>query len=201
MYIHPAKVVIFEFSLNNGSDSISDQKNYFTFTIGLNNIRKMNNWIIRKIENKDNQSVAKLIRSVFDEMEIPKVGTAYEDPYLDLMFEEYSKPNSVYFVVENDGKILGCAGIAPLENSDPKICELQKMYFLPETRGLGIGSKMMDKCLQSATDFGFENCYIETMPFMHAAQKLYKKVGFEYLDAPMRSTGHTSCPVWMLKKL
>ncbi|KIC00292.1 acetyltransferase [Flavobacterium sp. KMS] len=161
----------------------------------------MENWIIRKITKEDNQAVAQLIRAVFDELNIPKVGTAYEDPYLDFMFEEYNKPKAVYYVVENNDKIVGCAGIAPLENEAPTICELQKMYFLPATRGLGIGSKMMEKCLESAKDFGFENCYIETMPFMHAAQKLYKKSGFEYLDAPMGCTGHTSCPVWMLKKL
>lgn len=161
----------------------------------------MENWIIRKIKKEDNQAVAQLIRSVFDEMGIPKVGTAYEDPCLDLMFEEYNKPQSVYLVVENEGKIVGSAGIAPLENGDPKVCELQKMYFLPETRGLGIGSKMMEKCLEKARSFGFEKCYIETMPFMHAAQKLYKKSGFEYLDAPMGNTGHCSCPVWMLKDL
>ena len=161
----------------------------------------MENWVIRKIKKEDNQEVAQLIRSVFDEMEIPKVGTAYEDPCLDLMFEEYNKPKSVYLVVENEGKIVGSAGIAPLENGDPKVCELQKMYFLPETRGLGIGSKMMEKCLEKARNFGFEKCYIETMPFMHAAQKLYKKSGFEYLDAPMGNTGHCSCPVWMLKDL
>jgi putative acetyltransferase len=161
----------------------------------------MVNWFIRTIEKEDNQAVASLIRSVFDEMEIPKVGTAYEDPYLDLMFEEYSKTKSAYFVVENDGEIVGCAGIAPLENGDPEICELQKMYFLPKTRGLGIGTKMMDKCLEQARVFGFKKCYIETMPFMHAAQKLYKKSGFEYLDTPMGCTGHNSCPVWMLKAL
>lgn len=161
----------------------------------------MVNWFIRTIKKEDNQAVASLIRSVFDEMEIPKVGTAYEDPYLDLMFEEYSKTKSAYFVVENDGEIVGCAGIAPLENGDAEICELQKMYFLPKTRGLGIGTQMMDKCLEEARAFGFKKCYIETMPFMHAAQKLYKKSGFEYLDAPMGCTGHNSCPVWMLKVL
>ena len=161
----------------------------------------MGNWVIRAIKKEDNQSVAKLIRSVFDEMEIPKVGTAYEDPYLDLMFEEYNKSKSVYFVVENNGEIVGCCGIAPLENGDPTICELQKMYFLPKTRGLGIGSKMMEKCLEEAKRFGFERCYIETMPFMYAAQKLYVKSGFEYLDAPLGSTGHDSCSVWMLKSL
>jgi putative acetyltransferase len=161
----------------------------------------MENWIIRTIKKEDNQAVAQLIRSVFDEMEIPKVGTAYADPYLDLMFEEYNKPKSAYFVVESEGKIVGCSGVAPLENGDAKICELQKMYFLPETRGLGIGAQMMEKCLDQGRIFGFEKCYIETMPFMHAAQKLYKKSGFEYLDAPLGNTGHSSCPVWMLKVL
>ena len=106
----------------------------------------MDNWIIRKIEKKDNQAVAELIRAVFDELNIPKVGTAYADPYLDLMFEEYSKPKSVYFVVEINGKIVGGAGVAPLENEAVTICELQKMYFLLEIRGLGIGSQIMEKC-------------------------------------------------------
>ena len=161
----------------------------------------MENYSIRKIKKEDNKAVAELIRAVFDELNIPKVGTAYADPYLDLMFEEYNKPKSVYYVVESNGKIIGSAGVAPLENGVETICELQKMYFLPETRGLGIGSQMMAMCLQSAKDFGFEKCYLETMPFMLDAQKLYKKVGFEYICSPMGSTGHTSCPVWMLKVL
>lgn len=161
----------------------------------------MGNWIIRKIEKRDNAAVAQLIRAVFDELNIPKVGTAYADPYLDLMYEEYNKPQSVYYVVEKEGKVVGSAGIAPLENEEETICELQKMYFLPETRGRGIGGRLMTECLESAKGFGFENCYLETMPFMHDAQKLYKKSGFEYIDAPMGSTGHVSCPVWMLKKL
>ena len=156
---------------------------------------EMENWLIRKIEKKDNAAVAQLIRSVFDELNIPKVGTAYEDPYLDLMYEEYNKPRSVYFVVEHEGEIKGAAGIAPLENEAPHICELQKMYFLPETRGKGIGSEMMAICLKSAREFGFEKCYLETMPFMHAAQKLYKKSGFDYLDAPIRRITSADAPM------
>lgn len=163
--------------------------------------KKMENWIIRKIEKKDNQVVAQLIRAVFDELNIPKVGTAYADPYLDLMFEEYNKPKSAYFVVETMGKVIGGAGVAPLLNEAETICELQKMYFLPEARGQGIGSQMMYNCLQAAKDFGFKKCYLETMPFMHDAQKLYKKTGFEFICSPMGSTGHVSCPVWMLKEL
>jgi len=55
--------------------------------------------------------------------------------------------------------------------------------------------------LNEARFFGYEQCYLETMPYMTDAQKLYKKFGFEYIDAPMGCTGHTSCPVWMLKDL
>ena len=161
----------------------------------------MYNWHIRKIEKKDNAAVAQLIRAVFEELDIPKVGTAYADSFLDLMFEEYNKPKSVYFVVESNGEIVGGAGVAPLENEVERICELQKMYFLPKARGLGIGSQMMDKCLKCAKDFGFYSCYLETMPFMLDAQKLYKKVGFETICSPMGSTGHNSCSVWMLKDL
>jgi len=156
---------------------------------------------IRLIEKRDNQQVASVIRKVLEEFNVPKVGTAYADPELDMMFETYSKPNSAYFVVEQDDRIIGCAGIAPLANGAPEVCELQKMYFLPETRGLGIGTEMMEVCLSKAKDFGFEKCYLETMPYMEAAQKLYKKSGFDYLDEPMGCTGHSSCPVWMIKNL
>ena len=36
---------------------------------------------------------------------------------------------------------------------------------------------------------------------MTAAQKLYKRIGFENIDGPMGNTGHNSCQVWMIKKL
>lgn len=161
----------------------------------------MNPFQIRVIQKKDNPTIAQVIREVLIALNVPKVGTAYADPHLDYLFETYLVPRSVYFVVENNGKIMGGAGIMQLENSDENTCELQKMYFHPEARGLGLGTQLMEKCLQSARDFGFENCYLETMPYMKAAQKLYTKSGFEYLEAPRGATGHSSCPVWMLHKL
>ena len=159
------------------------------------------NSIIREIRQQDNPDVAHVIRTVLIEHNVPKVGTAYADVSLDCMFETYTKPNSMYFVVEQEGKIIGGAGIAPLENGPADTCELQKMYFLNETRGLGLGTKMMEKCLDSAREFGFKRCYLETMPYMEVAQKLYKNTGFRYLEAPMGDTGHSSCPVWMIKEL
>lgn len=161
----------------------------------------MNATIIRLIEKRDNAQIANVIRSVLEDFNVPKVGTAYADKSLDCMFETYQKPKTAYFVVEENGKIIGGAGVAQLDNFEGNVCELQKMYFLPEARGRGIGAQMMEFCLAKAREFGFENCYLETMEYMTHAQKLYKQAGFEYLECAMGDTGHYSCPVHMLKKL
>jgi putative acetyltransferase len=160
-----------------------------------------NNIVIREVTKTDNTQIAQVIRDVLIEFGVPKVGTAYADASLDCMAETYGNVTSVYFVVESNGKIIGGAGIAPLENFEGNICELQKMYFLPEARGLGLGIKMMHKCLEKAKTIGFEKCYLETLPYMTDATKLYAKVGFKSLDKPMGNTGHYSCNVWMLKTL
>ncbi len=157
--------------------------------------------VIREITPEDNAQVAQVVRKVLEDMGVPKVGTAYADKALDDMFTAYAKPKAAYFVVEHQGKIIGCAGISQLQNYEGNVCELQKMYFLEEARGKGLGSQMISVCLEKAKEFGFEECYLETMPYMKAAQKLYQKNGFDYIDAPMGNTGHYSCPVWMLKKL
>lgn len=161
----------------------------------------MKDMVIREITPEDNAQVAQVIRKVFEDMGIAKVGTAYEDKALDDMYAAYDVPKATYFVVEYQGRIIGCAGIAQLQNYEGNVCELQKMYFLEEARGKGIGSEMISVCLEKAKEFGFDACYLETMPYMKAAQKLYQKNGFDYIDAPMGNTGHYSCPVWMLKKL
>ncbi|VXC32946.1 GNAT family N-acetyltransferase [Maribacter litoralis] len=161
----------------------------------------MENVIIREIRKEDNPQVARVIRQVLEDLGVPKVGTAYEDPSLDNMYEHYDKPKATYFVIEENGSILGCAGVAQLDNYKGNVCELQKMYFLQEARGKGVGHKMINVCLDKAKEYGFDACYLETMPYMDAAQKLYKKMGFEYIDARMGDTGHYSCPVFMLKTL
>ncbi|MHA7058988.1 GNAT family N-acetyltransferase [Aquimarina sp. M1] len=156
---------------------------------------------IRSVAPEDNKALAQVIRDVLIEMGVPKVGTAYADEALDVMYETYNAPRKRYFVVEDNGCIIGGAGIAQLEKESPEICELQKMYFLPEARGKGLGFQMMNKCLDFAREQRFSKCYLETMPYMKGARKLYGRVGFTSLDAPMGDTGHYSCQAWMIKEL
>lgn len=158
-------------------------------------------FLIREIQPKDNKQMANVIQSVIVEMGAPKTGTAYEDKATQQMFEAYQKPNAVYFVVEYKNEIVGGVGISHLANADTSICELQKMYLLPIARGKGIGYMLIDISLQKAASFGFKICYLETLPYMKDAQKLYKKIGFNYINGPLGNTGHSSCDVWMTKKI
>jgi putative acetyltransferase len=158
-------------------------------------------YTIRPIAPKDNKQIAAVIRGVFIELGAPTTGTAYADPILDTLYGVYRAEGSAYYVVEINGRVVGGAGIAPLEGGPEGVCELQKMYFAPQARGLGIGNDLIQKCLNTALSFCYSQCYLETLTDMQAAQKLYAKHGFTYLDAPLGSTGHSSCPVWMIKEL
>lgn len=159
------------------------------------------NFIFREIKPEDNEQLATVIKSVILEMGAPKTGTAFEDKATNQMFENFQKPTSFYYVVLHKNKIVGGAGIAKLDNVKGDICELQKMYFLPLTRGKGLGSKLIETCLKRAKLVGFKKCYLETMPYMEAATTLYRKNGFVNLEKPLGNTGHYSCNVWMIKKL
>ncbi len=158
-------------------------------------------WIIRKIVESDNKELENVLSSVMIEFKVPKKGTALSDPELKKMSNAYNCSRSIYFVIERGGKIFGGAGISPLKNSKENICELQKMYFLNDARGIGLGKKMIKRCINEATRYKYDKCYIETMYNMKSAQKLYLSEGFNYIDKPLGNTGHSSCLVWMIKNL
>lgn len=157
--------------------------------------------LIRPIEPADNKEIATIIRLALEELEVPEKGTTYADKELDQMYESFSVKGASYFVAEEDGKLLGGAGIIHLKDEPEEICELQKMYLTKDARGRGIGSMLLKRCLKSALELGYKNCYLETMSDMIVAQDLYVKNGFKYLKHRMGATGHYVCPVWMIKEL
>ncbi len=156
---------------------------------------------IRKITAKDNKAIANLIRTVMPEFNCDGPGFAIHDSEVDKMFEAYNQPRSAYFVLELGGVVVGGGGIAPLQGGAEDTCELKKMYFMTAARGSGKGHEILMLCLAEAKKFGYKKCYLETTTGMLAAQKLYRKVGFELLDAPMGVTGHHGCDKWYLKVL
>ncbi len=156
----------------------------------------------RPIRPEDDPSVAAIIRTVMPQFGADGPGFAIHDPEVDGMCAAYSVPGSAYFVVETeDGRVLGGGGIAKLEGGEPGVCELRKMYFLDEVRGAGMGGKLLRHCLSVAKELGYTTCYLETLSGMDAAMRLYEKVGFTKLCAPMGATGHGGCDRWYARGL
>ena len=161
----------------------------------------MSNFTVRPIEARDDADVANIIRTVMPEFGANGPGFAIHDAEVGAMHGAYSRPRCAYFVVELDGRVVGGGGVAPLENGDPSVCELRKMYFLPVLRGRGAGEALMARCLDAARAMGFRQCYLETLSGMDAAQRLYERTGFSRIPGPMGATGHYSCDKFFIRDL
>jgi len=161
----------------------------------------MNTFLIRKIKPEDNTAIEKVIKDIFPEFNMPMVGTAYEDKETPRMFESYQGEKEVYYIIEENGTVVGGGGIKPLRDFETEVCELQKMYYSPTIRGKGLGKKMFNKCMQAAKDLGYKKCYLESASQLKSAIHIYENNGFIHLDKPLGNTGHYSCGVWMIKDL
>ncbi|PTL75614.1 GNAT family N-acetyltransferase [Vitiosangium sp. GDMCC 1.1324] len=152
---------------------------------------------LRPIEPRDDAAVAAIIRQVMPEFGADGPGFALHDAEVDGMSAAYARPGRAYWVVEDEsGRVLGGGGIAPLDGNEPGVCELRKMYFLPDARGRGVGERLLRQSLTFAREAGYRTCYLETLAGMAQAQKLYRRLGFQPLPRPMGATGHFGCDCW-----
>ncbi len=161
------------------------------------------NYRIREIRAADNAALVELIRETRSEHRII-IGA--EAPALEKaernMHGLYGGPRSYFLVIDNgQGHAVGGGGIAPLAGGDRRTCELQRMYFRPEIRGLGLGFRVLADCVDKARELRYSAMYAETMAGMERANRLYEKAGFRRLSAPVGETGHTFTDAWFWKDL
>lgn len=169
----------------------------------LKRARIQNEYIVRSIIKSDNSDMMAIIKKVLKEYGADRPGFAFVDPELENLHRAFHTNKSGYFVIErkSDKKIVGGAGFGMLAGSDSSICELKKMYLLPEIRGLGLGSHLLKIIFSHAQKSGYKKCYLETLNSMENANYLYQKSGFTPLINPLGNTGHFGCDKWYLKEL
>ena len=156
------------------------------------------NLLIRHIQESDNPFLSRIVKDTLAEFGANHPGTVYYDPTTEALYELFQKEGAVYFVAEMEGKIVGGGGIYPTDGLPGGTCELVKMYLLPQARGSGIGRTLIEKCLAFAKEAGYKHVYLETMPELKQALKVYAKFGFEYLKEPLCNIVHTGCSLCML---
>ncbi|EGU38781.1 GNAT family N-acetyltransferase [Vibrio scophthalmi] len=156
---------------------------------------------IAPITAKQDDEICQIIKQVGAEFGAVGEGFGPADAEVLAMSRHYTlEKRSFYLVATVNGHVVGGCGLAPFNDSD-QICELKKLFLLPQGRGLGLGKQLSEQCLKFAKQQGFTQCYLDTLSSMHSAIALYEKLGFEHLTQPVQGTEHGGCDVWMLKTL
>jgi putative acetyltransferase len=167
----------------------------------LERARRQQDLVIRPITPDDDPAVARIIRDVMSEFGAVGEGYSINDPEVNDMASAYGGDRAAYFVIARGAEVLGGGGVGPLAGADPDTCELRKMYLLPELRGLGMGRRLLDRCLAAARDLGYRRVYLETLSHMAQAQALYQANGFVASEAPVGNTGHFACNRFYVREL
>lgn len=135
---------------------------------------------VRAATVSDEPAVKSVVNAVLQEFSIDPGPPGQQDADLDDLAGWYPPPRGLFEVIEDDaGNIVGCGGVHPL---DEWSCELRKLYFLPQLRGHGIGSAMLDRFVKFASQAGFQRMELETASVLHAAIALYQLRGFREIS-------------------
>ena len=118
-------------------------------------------------------------------LEIQHYDDEKENPSL-----KYALPDGrLYLDISDDGIARGCIALRKL--SDGK-GEVKRLYVRPEYRGNGIATALVERIIEDARDIGYKELYLDTLPELENAVRLYKSFGFEetgqYNDSPVDKT-------------
>jgi len=167
----------------------------------LARLRARAGFAFRPISRRDDRAMAAIIRTVMTEFGACGPGFAILDPEVDGMSKAYGRPRHGYWVVVRGERVVGGGGYGQLTGASEEVCELRKMYFLPEGRGVGMGAALLGHVLAQASAAGYRQCYLETLQSMKEARRLYEAFGFRRIDGAMGATGHFRCDAYYLRDL
>ena len=124
-------------------------------------------------------SVRSMLRRYADEIGVSLDFQRFEQE-LDNLSSEYAPPAGTLFVAWNGHMAIGCIALRPIDES---IGEIKRMYVLPQWRGRGAGSTLLEAILWAAVAYGYSRVRLDTLGAMHEARRLYVRVGFTEIPA------------------
>ena len=151
--------------------------------------------VIRRVEARDREAVARELAAYLAHIgeELDADGLDHDIAHWEA---EYDGASGVLLVVESPaGEIVGTAGVRQLE---PGVGEIKRMWVRPDSQGLGLGRRLMDRCLEEARALGFQQIRLDSERRMEAALHLYRSYGFT--DIPDYN-GNARATVWMERQL
>jgi GNAT superfamily N-acetyltransferase len=150
--------------------------------------------IVRRAGAEDVETLVRMriallqaVGNVTGESEVKKLGDAIRT----YLAQEMPVGRYVAFIAEAGGYAVGCGGLAfylrPPYHGNPggKEAYLMGMYTIPERRGKGVGTALIEKLLEYARAQGVARVWLHAEP---GARSLYSRAGFCSNDAYMELT-------------
>jgi GNAT superfamily N-acetyltransferase len=82
------------------------------------------------------------------------------------------------------------AGCIFCMRQDDATAKLRLLLVEPDARGMGIGARLVEHCVQFAEQAGYTSITLWTQTILEGAQRLYARAGFELTDSkPHHSFG------------
>ena len=80
------------------------------------------------------------------------------------------------WIAERDRENVGCV---MLVKETPEVARLRLLLVVPAARGLGIGARLVDECVQFARNVGYRKITLWTHSVLTAARHIYRTTGFK----------------------
>lgn len=115
----------------------------------------------------------------------------------DVLQEELNNPNSEYFVAKLENNILGFAGIWKAVDD----VHITDIVVKKSNRQTGIGSKLLEKLIQTAKSQNFNLITLEVNEHNQPAINLYLKYGFKNVGFRKKYYNNKDNAIIMTKEL
>jgi len=99
---------------------------------------------------------------------------------LDHLASEYDAPAGAFLLAEDDGGYIGCVGLRYFSDGSG---EVERLYVIPDARGLGAGRLLAEGIVAAARRLGYARLVLDTVASMQHAQSLYVSLGFKPTEA------------------
>jgi putative acetyltransferase len=87
----------------------------------------------------------------------------------------YSPPGGALLLARTDTLAAGCVAVRRLGDH---LCEMKRLYVRPPNRGSGVGLLLVQSAINTARDLGYHEMWLDTLPTMVDAHRLYLRLGF-----------------------
>jgi N-acetylglutamate synthase-like GNAT family acetyltransferase len=90
-----------------------------------------------------------------------------------------------------DGDLVGCGSLKEIGDAKG---ELKRLFVKPETRGHGVGRRLVEIRIEAAREMGLKTLYVDTLKNNIEMRGLYTKLGFEEVDLYEESASYRMLP-------